>query len=343
MGGTPELRNLHLIANTASSRGGGLYVAQGNLLLVASAIQANQATEGGGIFFQDARPQVVNTLLAGNYAAGDGGGVYAAGSTVRMVNVTVAANRARGSGGGLFLGNNSSLHNALVAGNLANTGAQIAGQPLTVRHSLVQDGCAAGVTCDSVQTGDPLFVAAPSPSGAPTSSGDFHVQPVSPVVDSGNNNAAFDPSLPEGATIAAVALDLGDTPRIIAARALPPRIDQGAYEALNTPPVFTTAPLTQGAINQDYVYVAEAEDPNNPGIKLPVEVIMKPDWLGFAPQPNGAGRLEGRPSDKWFGRYDVVLRATDGLGVTGDQAFILEIKFRANPIFMPQILMKKQG
>ena len=65
--------------------------------------QGNQAAYGGGVFLQDTRAQVVNTLLAGNDASASGGGLYAANSSVRMVNITAAANRAGGSGGGLLL------------------------------------------------------------------------------------------------------------------------------------------------------------------------------------------------------------------------------------------------
>ena len=68
-GGAPQLRDLRLIANYAGDRGGGLYAGQSNTQLVASTMQANQATHGGGAFLQDVRPQVVNALLAGNYAA----------------------------------------------------------------------------------------------------------------------------------------------------------------------------------------------------------------------------------------------------------------------------------
>jgi hypothetical protein len=343
-GGAPQLRSLRLVANYAGEQGGGLYANQSSALLLALAMHGNQALHGGGVFFQDARPQIVNTLLAGNYAAGDGGGLYASNSVVRMVNVTVAANRAGGSGGGLLLGTGSSLANALVGGNFAAAGAQIAGSDTTVQYSLVQNGCGAGIACtDHVQTGEPLFVLAPDPASAPTSLGDFHVQPTSQVIDQGNNDAGFEPSLPEGTTISAVAVDLGDVPRIIAARTKPAHIDQGAYEAINAPPVFTTAPLTEGGINSEYSYEAVAEDPNDPGVRLPIEVIMKPEWLAFAMQPSGAGKLQGTPNTQWYGSYDVVLRATDSLGAIGQQAFVLHVRFRTHPVFMPQVLAKKKG
>ena len=342
-GGAPQLRNLRLIANYASDRGGGLYAGQSNPTLIALTMQANQAAHGGAAFLQDVRSQVINTLIAGNHAAGDGGGLYAANSTVRMVNVTVAANRAGGSGGGLLLGNGSSLSNALVAGNSAANGSEIGGSATTVQYSLVQDGCSGEIACtDHVQTGNPGFVLAPDPAHAPTSLGDFHAQPTSAAIDSGNNDAAFDPSLPEGATISAVSVDLGNTPRIIAARINPPQIDLGAFEALNAPPVFTTTPDPDSGLNTMYIYEAVAEDPNLPGVRLPIVVTAKPQWLSFAMQSNGAGRLQGIPGKNELGAYDVVLRATDSLGAVGQQYYELHVRYFAHPVFMPQVLAQKK-
>ena len=341
-GGAPQLRDLRLIANYASDRGGGLYAGQSNAQLVASTMQANQATHGGGAFFQDARPQVVNALLAGNHAVGDGGGLYASNSAVRLVNVTVAANRAGGSGGGLLLGSGSSLDNAVVGGNYAPSSPQIGGSATTVQYSQVQDGCGGEIACsDHVQSGDPLFVLAPNPASAPTSLGDFHLQPTSPAIDQGNNNAGFDPSLPEGATISAIAVDVDNTPRIIAARTLPPRVDMGAYEALNAPPVFTTTPDTVGGISSEYVYEAVAVDPNAPDVRLPIVATVMPQWLAFTMQPDGAGKLQGTPGKESLGSYEVVLRATDSLGALGQQYFVLQVRFRAHPVFMPQVLVQK--
>ena len=95
-----------------------------------------------------------------------------------------------------------------------------------------------------MQSGDPLFVLAPNPASAPTSLGDFHVQPTSPAIDQGNNDAAFDPSLPEGATISAVAVDCGQYAAHRCRTYTAATVDMGAYEALNAPPVFTTTPNT---------------------------------------------------------------------------------------------------
>ena len=344
IGGAPQLRSLSLVSNFATDRGGGLYAAQSNVTLVALAAQGNQAAYGGGVFLQDGRAQVVNTLLAGNYAAGSGGGLYAANSTVRMVNITAAANRADVRGGGLLLEISASIVNALIGGNSAASDAQIGGNATTVQYSLVQDGCSGGVSCvDTVQTGDPRLVAAPGPAAAPTSLGDFHTQPTSPAIDVGNNDATFDPSLPEGATISAVGVDLGSSARIVAARTTPAQIDLGAYEAPNAPPVFLTTPYPVAGLNLNYVYTAVAEDPNAPGVRLPIVVTTKPQWLSFAMQADGTGKLQGTPPKNSLGAYDVILRATDSLGAVGQQYYVLQVKIYAHPVFLPQVLVNKKG
>ncbi|MFN8469272.1 MAG: LamG-like jellyroll fold domain-containing protein [Caldilineaceae bacterium] len=341
--GAPQLRNISLVSNYAGDRGGGLYAAQGAPTIMALAAQGNQAAYGGGVFLQDTRAQVVNTLLAGNYALANGGGFYAANSSVRMVNVTAAANRAGGSGGGLLLEGGASIVNALIGGNGAASGSQLDGSAITVQYSLVQDGCSGSVNCaDHVQTGDPLLVSAPSPAAAPTSLGDFHAGPTSPVLDIGYNDAAFDPSLPEGATISAITQDLGGSARIVAVRVTPAQIDLGAYEAANIPPVFLTKPNSTAGLNADYVYTAIAEDPNQPGVRLPIVVTTKPQWLSFAMQSDGSGKLQGTPPKNSLGAYDVILRATDSLGAVGQQYYVLQVKYYAHPIFLPQVLVYKK-
>ena len=343
-GGAPQLRSLSLVSNFAGDRGGGLYATEGSPTLMALAAQGNQAAYGGGVFLQDTRAQVVNTLLAGNYGSASGGGLYAANSSVRMVNVTAAANRGGNSGGGLLLEGGASIVNALIGGNSAPSSPQLDGSGVTVEYSLVQDGCSSSINCaDHVQTGDPGLVAAPGPAAAPTSLGDFHAGPTSVVLDVGNNDAAFDPSLPEGATIAAITQDLGGSARIVAARVTPAQIDFGAYEAANMPPVFLTQPDTTAGLNANYVYTVIAEDPNQPGVRLPIVVTTKPQWLSFAMQSDGTGKLQGTPPKNSLGAYDVILRATDNLGAVGQQYYVLQVKYYAHPIFLPQILVNKKG
>ena len=342
-GGAPQLRSLSLVSNYATARGGGLYAAQSNLTALSLALQGNQAADGGGAFLQDGQAQIVNTLLAGNYAAGSGGGLYAANNAVHMVNVTAAANRAGGRAGGLLLETGASIINALIGGNSAASDAQIGGNAVTVQYSLVQDGCSGGVSCTgSVQTGDPRLVSAPGPASAPTSLGDFHAQPTSPALDTGSNDAAFNPSLPEGATISAISADLGGSARIVAARVTPAQVDLGAYEAPNAPPVFLTTPDPIAGLNLNYVYTALAEDPNFPGVRLTVVVAIKPQWLSFAMQPDGTGKLQGTPPKGSLGTHDVSLSATDTLGAVKQLNYVLHVTLYGHPVFMPQMLTNKK-
>jgi hypothetical protein len=282
---------------------------------------------------------VINSLLAGNFAAADGGGGNAQGSAVQMVNVTVSGNRAGGHGGGLLLnGGGSNLSNMLIGGNLAAGNKQLGGSGVTIRDSLLRGECPQGVNCGPrVQAGDPLFVAPADPSSAPNGTGDYRVQPQSPAIDSGNNEAVLNPGLPEGATISAIARDLDNGPRIVAVRSPAPKIDVGAFEAPNAPPIFITAPITNSAVNFRYVYQPVAVDPNDPEQKLAIQVVKKPGWLNFAMQPNGTGILQGTPDKALLGTYDIALLATDGLGISSQQTYTLHVNRWLNPIFLPQI------
>ena len=104
-----------------------------------------------------------------------------------------------------------------------------------------------------------------------------------------------------------------------------------------------TTPYPVAGLNLNYVYTAVAEDPNAPGVRLPIVVTTKPQWLSFAMQPDGTGKLQGTPPKNSLGAYDVILRATDSLGAVGQQYYVLQVKIYAHPVFLPQVLVNKKG
>jgi predicted outer membrane repeat protein len=336
--GAPRLSGLLLIGNQAAARGGAIYAEQSNTWIISSTLQANRAGSGGAAFWQGGAPALINSLVAGNLAAEEGGGVYSLESSLRLVNVTVAANQAGALGGGLLLdGGAVTAANIVVGANRAPAGAQLGGSGAAVVVSLVQGGCPAAITCGAdVQVGDPLFVDAGA--GAPTSLGDYRLLPASPAIDSGDNNAGLAADAPQGATIASITDDLADSPRIMAARTLPPQIDLGAYEATHSPPLFITEPVTKGTTTVEYVYQAIAIAPNEPATRLPIEVVKWPEWLRLEPQADGSALLHGAPPEGWYGYFDVALRSTDSFGVVTEQAFTIHVLQRVYSVFMPQVL-----
>ncbi len=334
-GGAPQISGVRLVGNSAGVWGGAIYSEQSSALVVSATVHANRAGSGGGILWLGGAPVLANSLVAGNLAAGEGGGVYSLNSSLRLVNSTVAANRAGGRGGGLlFTGGAATAANLVIGANYAPSDAEAGGDGATIQASLVQGGCPAAIACVDVQGGDPLFVTVDS-AGAPSAGGDYRLLPTSPAIDGGDNNASLNPGAPQGTTVSSLVADLGGGPRIVPVLALPPRIDQGAYEAANAPPVFLTAPVTSGYTTVPYTYQAVAVDPNFPSIRLPIEAGPLPEWLRLESQMDGSALLHGTPGAIWYGYYPVVLRSTDTLGAATDQAFTIYIQQRIYPMYLP--------
>lgn len=336
-GGAPQLSGLLLAGNQASGWGGAIYAEQSSTWVISATLRANRAGSGGAAFWRGGAPALANSLVAGNQAANQGGGIYSLNSNLRLVNVTVAANAAGAAGGGLLLnGGAATAANVIVAANRAPAAPQLDGQGAAIAASLVEGGCPAAITCAAdVQKGDPLFVRAAA--STLTTLGDYHLQPTSPAIDRGDNNANLIAGAPQGATVAAIAADLDGAPRIRAARVLPPQIDLGAYEAAHSPPLFTTSPVTQGVTTVRYVYKVVAIAPHEPSTRLPITVVKKPDWLLFEPQANGAALLHGTPPADQAGDFEVVLRSTDSLDALSEQAFIIQVLPYTYLLYMPQV------
>ncbi len=188
------LKNCRLIGNTAGGGGGGAYTSS----LSHCVISGNTAVQGGGAYM---RCQLTNCLVVGNTATNTGGGV---GPYCRVCNSTIAGNSAGTSGGGEDYG--CTNYNSIVFANTAGSDApNWVYQPsaLTVFYNSCTLPAPSSGTANV--TADPLFVSEPA--------ADYHLQPVSPCIDAGDN--ACMPGL----------FDLQGHPRLIN-----DTIDIGAYE-----------------------------------------------------------------------------------------------------------------
>ena len=140
--------------------GGGVFVADGELRLLACTVRDNVAVNGGGIAagsaFGNPKVTIRNTTLSGNSAAAQGGAISVDNSAsganaVTLTNATVVANRANTGnavgtsfGGGLARANGPVvLENTIVAGNFrgssgttADDGKATAG--VTASYTLIQ-------------------------------------------------------------------------------------------------------------------------------------------------------------------------------------------------------------
>ena len=338
-GGGPILRNLIVAGNRAGGNGGGIWSSLSGPVLVGVAVLGNEANNGGGLYCEGSAPVMVNSLIAGNLALAEGGGVYADRASLRMVNVSVASNKALARGGGLLLANGGqTLANSVVGGNAALDQPRIATNGVEILRSLLEAGCPDNGACVDIVVAPPLFVDPLPTAAVPASSGDYRLQPASLAIDAGTNDASLGDRVPDGPTITAISRDLGNSPRLIAVRGLPATIDAGAYEMPNSPPFFTSAPVTLGTTTMPYSYTATASDPNDPlGVSLAFSVITRPTWLEFASGQPGSIVAAGAPGPEDQGGFPVGLRVTDPVGAMAEQAFEITVAERIYTLYMPKL------
>jgi hypothetical protein len=92
----------------------------------------------------------------------------------------------------------------------------------------------------------------------------------------------------------------------------------------NTPPEFTTEPVTSANEDSPYTYTAIVNDPDASGT-LTMTATVKPSWLNFTWSPETkSGVLSGTPTNSNVGEDDVTLRVSDG-DISVDQSFRITI------------------
>ena len=177
--------------NTARSNGGGIWCTRSSALTIANNVVTGNSAyyDGGGIDCDHSSFQIIaNNVITGNSATFGGGigCVYA--SSPIITNNTITGNSAWYGGGiGCFYGSNATITNNVITGNSAWYGGGIychtSSPPITyndVWGNAPQNyyGCGPGPGCISA---DPLFV--------DPAVDDYHLQPGSPCIDAGDNNA----------------------------------------------------------------------------------------------------------------------------------------------------------
>ncbi len=123
---TTEIRGFKLTNGGNIANGGGMFVSNASPVLTRLCVTGNTATnKGGGLYISgsSSSPTLTYVTVTGN-TAGYGGGLYISGSSSSptLTDVTVSGNTA-GSGGGLYIGSNSSpaLTDVIVSGNTASS------------------------------------------------------------------------------------------------------------------------------------------------------------------------------------------------------------------------------
>ncbi|GAA6619287.1 putative Ig domain-containing protein [Scytonema sp. NUACC26] len=92
----------------------------------------------------------------------------------------------------------------------------------------------------------------------------------------------------------------------------------------NRPPVFTSTPIVDAAINTNYTYQALAKDADND--TLTFSLVNKPEGMTVNPS---TGVVSWTPNGNQLNTYDVTLAVTDGKGGTAQQVF--KVKTLAEP------------
>lgn len=212
------LRNLAVLKNRSSDRGGAIYVKYSDVLIDSCFIGNNSSREGGGIYFgQDSSARIRNSIISGNRALEEGGGAYIGfgiSKDIFFQNCTITNNTCRINGGGIGGNRNvATAFNCLLWGNTDGAGnsneSTVRGRNIfasgSISNSIVRGGVQ-DLLPPLVFDTDPLFV---NPTGSDRTAGtlddDVRLLVSSPAINAGDGSL-----LPAGVTT-----DFLNQPRIV--------------------------------------------------------------------------------------------------------------------------------
>lgn len=254
---SPSFSNCIITGNSTSQNGGGVYNSFASCSFFNCTITNNNTTgtssHGAGMYNYNGTPVLTNCCISGNYGAYYGGGIYNESSPAIITNCRITGNASTSYGSGVVNVYDAPIFtNCTIAGNYSTAGAGIDGAGMynlssnaIIRNSIIwynypvsyySAGLTPVISYSLIQgltstsngnisgTVDPLFV---SPhSLAPDTTGDYHLQPCSPVVNEGSNSYYAAGQTPD---LSAVTTDLDGNPRFYSTT-----VDMGAYERQQT-------------------------------------------------------------------------------------------------------------
>ena len=263
--------------NQASLRGGGIVHVgfYGSLSVRDSTLSGNAARDGGGIHSAYSLPNsqssttIINSTLSGNTATAQGGGLYSSKGNMVVESSTITANTApSGRGGGVassgYASTQTEVHNSIIAGNINNDVAVVR---TSQSNSFVSGGYNLLGSGGGALNGLANFTAAgdqrnvTNPRLGPLSDNGGTTQTHALLFDSPAKQAG-DPSFDTNAWTPALVDDQrgGGFQRVAIGR-----IDIGAFELQDAPPVFTSPDnASQRENSTNIILVLSATDINSP-------------------------------------------------------------------------------
>jgi uncharacterized repeat protein (TIGR01451 family) len=205
-GSSLTMTNVIFNGNTSVWYGGGMVIAVGDIHMTNVLFFGNRAgVRGGGMSIYQTAPEMTNVTFSGNWS-NYGGGIYLNAGPLFPLNITNS----------IFWGNDG------LYGSLLNKQIYIDAGQVNATYSDIQGGYAGTGNINL----DPQFVMPITATVAPTTTGDYHLQITSPVIDAGDN------------TTVTIDTDLDGNPRKIDVSSVPdtgygtpPIVDMGVYEA----------------------------------------------------------------------------------------------------------------
>ncbi len=206
MGPDTMLIDCVVSGNQSSQSGGGIYATDRNLIQDCVVSDNTTVGSGGGINASNI-VRILNVVVTGNSAVVDGGGVYMD-EACRLESSEISGNMAGENGGGVFSRENSTILNCTVVSNEAVLigGGVYAVDSVGVNCIIWQNTVTSGsssanlfmegtsgftYTCSS-----PLIIGAGNTDTDPlfldAAGGNYHLQPTSPAVNAGINQAWMD-------------------------------------------------------------------------------------------------------------------------------------------------------
>lgn len=144
-GATSTFVESTISGNVAAASGGGIRNGSGaSSTFIDTTINGNTTNVSGGGVSNDGQANFTNSTVSGNAAVNEGGGIFnSLPATSSIVNSTVSGNRTNLSGGGVH-GGTTTLANATVTANVADSdangtgdGGGVAATALTARNSII--------------------------------------------------------------------------------------------------------------------------------------------------------------------------------------------------------------